>query len=235
VIVRALGNRLHLITQPDHAHLAGRIMTHCVALAARPRRDSILLAAAEHDNGWAEEDAAPTVDPATGAVVDFINAPLGVRHDVWPRAVARLAEDPWAAALVAQHAITVYDRFRSDAAWTSFFEEMEDARDVMLGAGGPGLEELTADYVFVRLADLISLTFCAGWTGEQRCAEWTVQLSGARVVVSPDAFGGATVPMAIEARVVPRRPFGSDADLREALKAAATTTLRGEVAGRQSW
>lgn len=235
MIVRTVGNHQQLVTQPEHARLAGRIMERCERLNAHPRRKHILLAIAEHDNGWAEEDATPRVDGTTGAVVDFVNAPLSVRHDVWPRAVARLAEDPWAAALVAQHALTVYERSRSDAAWTSFFEEMEGARDGMLGTSGLRLEDFAADYVFVRLADLISLTFCAGWTGEQRCAEWTVQLSGTRVVVSPDAFGGATVPMAIEARVVPRRPFESDADLRDVLSTASTTTLRGEVAGRQSW
>src|SRR5581483_8368207 len=59
MIVRRTGGRIQLITQPDHAQLAGRIMARCAALADRPRRTSILLAVAEHDNGWAEEDAAP--------------------------------------------------------------------------------------------------------------------------------------------------------------------------------
>src|SRR3712207_6208701 len=110
MIVREQADRLLLITQPDHAHLSRRVMERCVVLRDRPRRTSILLAIGEHDNGWAEPDAAPQVDPATGSVHDFVTAPLAVRHSVWPRGVARLANDPWAAALVAQHAITVYDR-----------------------------------------------------------------------------------------------------------------------------
>ena len=36
-------------------------------------------------------------------------------------AVAGLTDAPWAAALVAHHAITVYDRFRADPAWDDFF------------------------------------------------------------------------------------------------------------------
>lgn len=104
------------------------LMMHCVALVARRRRESILLATAEHDNGWAEEDAAPTVHPATGGVVDFINATTSVRQTVWPRSVARLAHDRWAAALVAQHALAVHDRFRAEAAWYLFFTEMEATR-----------------------------------------------------------------------------------------------------------
>jgi hypothetical protein len=234
VIVRPVHQSLQLITQPDHAQLARTIMEQCVDLAARPRRDAILYAIAEHDNGWTEEDAAPTVNPATGSVIDFVSAPLSVRHAVWPRGIARLAADPWAAALVAQHAITVYDRFRSEAEWQSFFAQMEAARGVMLLASGLPLDDLAADYPFVRLADLISLTFCVGWTDEQRFGDWTIQLSGTRVLVTPDAFGGATIPIQVEAAVIRNQPFRSDEELREALRDAGTTTLRGEVAGGPS-
>jgi hypothetical protein len=230
VIVRPAPDGVQLITQPDHAHLARRIMEHCVPLAARPRRDAILHAIGEHDNGWAEEDAAPTVNPKTGHVIDFVSAPLGVRHAVWPRGVARLSDDPWAAALVAQHALTVYDRFQSAAEWTSFFAEMEAARDAMLRASRMPLDDLVADYAFVRLADLISLIFCTGWTDEHRFADWTIQLSGTRVVVIPDAFGGLKIPIEIKAREIRNQSFQQDAELRDALREANTTTLRGEVA-----
>jgi hypothetical protein len=40
-----------------------------------PRRDAILLAIAEHDNGWREVDVAPIVDEATGRIHDFVSAP----------------------------------------------------------------------------------------------------------------------------------------------------------------
>src|SRR6185436_14316674 len=128
MIVRRLDTHLYLITQPDHAHLAARIMEHCVPLSHRARRAQILRAVAEHDNGWTEEDAAPTVDPAAGTIVDFVTAPLSVRHAVWPRGVKRLGDDPWVATLVAQHALTVYDRFRAGAEWQSFFVQMEATR-----------------------------------------------------------------------------------------------------------
>jgi hypothetical protein len=234
VIVRSGHDVIHLITQPGHAHLARRIMEHCVPLAARPRRDRILHAIAEHDNGWAEEDASPSVDPGTGDVVDFVSAPLSVRHGVWPRAIERLAADPWAAALVAQHAVTVYDRFRSDRDWTSFFDTMEAARDGMLRASGLPFDDLAADYQFVRLADLISLTFCVGWTDPQHFGDWTVELLGSRVAVTPDPFAGKTIPIEIDARAIRNRPFRSDAELREVFRDGNQTTLRGEVAGRRN-
>jgi hypothetical protein len=245
VIVRSAHDCIQLITQPDHARLARVIMERCTALAPRPRRDTILRAIGEHDAGWAQEDAAPTVDPQTGAVSDFVSVPLRVRQAVWPRTITQLADDPWAAALVAQHALTAYDRFRSDAAWTTFFAEIESARAAMARASGIPLAELAADYAFVRLGDLISLAFCTGSTDEQRFGGWTIQLSGSRVVVTPDVFGGQEIPIEISAREIRQQLFRSDAELRSVVSNVSRTlstsvvpgfsrivTLRGDVAGR---
>jgi hypothetical protein len=233
VIVRKTSDSLQLITQPDHARLAGAIMQHSVALAEHSRRSSILLAITEHDNGWAEPDAAPLIDPATGFPLDFTSAPIAVRQGVWPRGVARLAHDPWAAALVAQHAIAIFDRYRGDSAWTRFFTEMETMRQAMLDggpvvAGRPSMKDLVADYRFVGLGDVISLTFCNGWTDE-RFDTWTLRLSDSHLFVSPDLFGGNTIPIRIEAREIHQRTFRSDAELRDALAAAPSTRLEGVI------
>lgn len=231
MIVRTTEDRIQLITQPDHAHLAGRVMEHCVPLASRPRRDAILHAIAEHDNGWTEGDAAPSVNPATGQIFDFISAPIAVRQGVWPRGVARLAGDPWAAALVAQHAIVIYDRFHADPDWVPFFAGMERLRGEMLDASGVPLDELLIDYPFVRLADLISLSFCTGSADELRVNDWRVRLAGTRVIATPDVFGGAELPIEIGMREIRNERYNSDAALRLAVSEAGWTTLRGMVTG----
>ena len=232
MIVREAETTYQLITQPEHAQLARQIMDGCRQLHGHPRRDSILLAIGEHDNGWKEEDAAMTVDATTGALQDFIHAPLAVRHRVWPRGISRVRHDRWAAALIAQHALVAYDRFRADAAWTYFFEEITHMRDDLLAGTGASLKTLQDDYRFVRVADLISLTFCLGWTGSQAHADFTVASHDGRTVsVTPGLFAGSTLPIEIEARVIPRRPYRDDADLQRALAAADATTLRGAVVG----
>ena len=229
MIVRRTPDGLQLITQPDHAALARRIMERCAPLADRPRRELILHAIAEHDSGWAEDDASPRVDPATGDVLDFVTAPLGVRQGGWPRAVANLGDNPWAAALVAQHALTAYERYRPEPEWRSFFAELEKARAALLVESGLSLDELVDDYTFVRLGDLISLAFCTGWRDENAFAGYAVQLSGDRVAVEPDLFDGHEVAFEITARAIPRTTFESDEDLRAALAAATTVTLPGSV------
>jgi hypothetical protein len=228
MIVRTLGDSLLLITQPDHAHLAGEVMSRATALASHPRRDAILLAIREHDNGWAEPDSEPIIG-SSGDVADFISAPIAVRQGVWPRAVLRLASDPLAAALVAQHAITVYDRFRSDDAWTKFFADMEALRNNRLARTTLQLGDLIADYAFVRLGDLISLTFCTGWTTSQHYAEWTVQRHGDTVLVTPDPFGGDAVRIEIEGTEIPKRRYQSDRELQEEIAKGRKRRLSGTV------
>ena len=207
-------------------------MERDVSLMVHPRRDVILRAIAAHDNGWAESDAAPTVNPATGEVIDFVHVPVGVRQTAVPRSAALLADDPWAAALVAQHALTVYDRFRPDAEWARYFADLTTTRAELLRISGMSLADLEADYKYLRLADLISLAYCTGSTDELRFGEWIVKLTGSRVVVTPDVFGGAEIPIEIATREIPRRKFASDSELRAALSEAPTTILRGVVARR---
>jgi hypothetical protein len=235
VIVRDLGDALLLITQPDHARLSGDLMQHAVALETNPRRTSILRAIAEHDNGWAEPDAAPMIDSATGSPLDFVHAPLDVRQNVWPRGIARLAHDPWAAALVAQHAAVVYERYRGDGTWTPFFVDMETMRQTMLDVVDGSLPELLSDYGFVRLGDLLSLVFCNGWTDVQQFDTWRIHLSRAQLTVWPDILGGRTIPFAIDGKEIRQRSFRTDAELRAAVAAASVTTVRGELTGRPIW
>ena len=120
MIVRDEGSSLLLITQPDHGRLAHDIVAamRTEAVLHGSGRDTILLATREHDNGWLEVDAAPTVDPDTGRPYDFIAGPTRVKHELWPRGIARVAKmNPRAGALVAQHAITVYNYRAAEPGW----------------------------------------------------------------------------------------------------------------------
>jgi hypothetical protein len=232
MIVRRDPAALVLITQPDHARLAADIMNSCAGLAAHPRRATILLAIAEHDTGWAVEDAAPRVNAATGEVFDFIAAPFSVRQGVWPRCVDLIApRDPYAGALIAQHAITVYDRMRTHPEWMGFFDDMAVRRDALLQRVDAPLAQLVDDYAFVRLADLISLTFCTQSTDLSQFGAWRVARDGDDVVIDPDIFDGACVPVAVSARRIENRRWSSDAELQAATRDAEIAILRGMVRG----
>jgi hypothetical protein len=235
MIVRTAGDSLLLITQPDHAALARTIMERWVAgdLPLSPRRASILLAVGQHDNGWHEPDAAPIVG-ADGRIADFVSAPGDVRRGVWPRGVATLAADPWAAALVAQHAVFVYSRFESDPEWAAFFNEMRALREHHRARAGLDDGTLQRDYHFVRLGDLISLAFCNEWTDRHEHAGYSIKGDGTDFVVEPDPFDGARVGLEIWARRLPNRGYADDADAARAWAEAGEVRVTGEVAGRPS-
>ena len=135
MIVRDEGETFLLITQPDHARLAEQIVARMRTEPALESadRDVILLATREHDNGWIEVDAEPTIEPGTGRPRDFMSGPAAVKHDLWLRGIARAAKmDLRAGALVAEHALTVYGYRRGTAEWQSFFESVTALRDDLL-------------------------------------------------------------------------------------------------------
>lgn len=234
MIVRRHGESWRCITQPDHAALSGRLMRHWRAggLPDSPRRDDILRAIVEHDNGWQEVDAVPAVDAASGELLDFVHLPVAVRQGVWPRGVRRLEATPYAAALVANHAVHVFSRFRGRAEWTPFFDQMAGLRAQMLAASDATLETLLSDYVFLRLGDLLSLTFCNAWTDEQVEFGYTIRLDATRLIVTPDPFAGRELPFAITARLLPASAVTSAAAVHTAWRTADRLVLTGIAAGR---
>ena len=62
-----------------------------------------------------------------------------------------------------------------------------------------------SDYFFVRIADLMSLAFCARWSETTDGTEWrgyTVRRNGDDVLISPDPFSGVRVRLEIDAREI---------------------------------
>ncbi len=229
MIVRPGNGVLHLITQPDHAALARRLMALWPSLAKAERRRDILTAIEHHDRGWSEPDAAPTVDPATGRIHDFMRVPLQVRQGVWPVSVARLAAAPWAAALVAHHAVTVYGRYRNDPEWQEFFPSMTALRDEHVGRAGGNQKTLVRDYVYLRLGDLLSLAFCTRQAAPETLGPWTIRLEGERLHVTPNPFV-LDVSFAVEAKEIPDAPYPTDEALHAAIATGPSRALEGVVA-----
>lgn len=239
MIVRPDGDSWLLIRQPDHAALAAHVLTHWTAdgLPDRATRAVLLEATREHDCGWADEDDAPTVNVETGDPWDFIHLPAGRRQAVWSRAVDLLADRPHVAALVAHHAVTAYARYDGDPAWRDFFTTMSNARDSRVAAlaartDGVSFDSFLRDYASLRAADLISLALCHGWQDRFELDYYKGEMDGSTLTLTPDPFGGATVPWHVPARRIPRRPYATDGALRDAVAAADISWISGHLQGR---
>jgi hypothetical protein len=236
MIVRRDESGFLLITQPAHAALACEVMTRWRAdgLQRRAHLGRILAAVREHDNGWLEVDKAPLLDPDTGAPFDFVTAPTHVRQGVWGRGIERATRmyGVYEAALIAHHAITVYDRYRDDPAWRAFFGDLRAQRDALLReAGAPPMNQFLEDYAIVGVGDLISLVFCAGWDAPYDAFGYRLERSGDRVRISPDPFEGAAIALRAPGRRLPPRRYAAEAELQEAYAAAPVVWLEGEAAG----
>jgi hypothetical protein len=228
MIVVPEDSTLLLVTQPDHAHLSGELLSlwRAGGLADHPRRDDLLFAAREHDNGWREADAAPRWDAGRGRPHDFMTLPRQDRIEIWERGTCRFAaERPYAALLITRHALNLFGGRRGEEGWDTLLDFLEDFERSLLEETGVERQELEGDYPLIDLADLISLTACT-----QR--REPVERHGVRIVPAPGALGSDTeirlapFPLAgattfrVPCRRIPLRDYRGDADLGGELAAA---------------
>jgi hypothetical protein len=228
VIIRPQPGSLLFITQPDHAAAAADAVTHFDGFAANPRRADIHLAVREHDCGWQRLDDDLVFDDVSGRALDFMGVPGEVKRSVWPIAVDAVASrSAYAAALVAEHAAFVYSSNRGKPDWDPFFQMMEQRRDELLARERVPIETLRADYPFLGVADLLSLSFCHSWTHARERFGRSIRCEHGAVTMTPSLLPGAPVPLRVRARTIADRPYGSVEAVQEELARAPVEFLAG--------
>jgi hypothetical protein len=217
------GPTLLLVTQPDHAHFSGELLSlwRAGGLPEHPRRDDLLFAAREHDNGWREADAAPRWNAASGRPHDFMTLPRQERIEIWERGTCRFAaERPYAALLITRHALNLFGGRRGEEGWDPLLEFLDDFEGTLLEETGAGRDEVEADYPLIDLADLISLTACTRRSEPvERHGMRIVPASGTELGLAPFPLAGATT-FRVPCRRIPLREYRGDADFGGELAAA---------------
>jgi hypothetical protein len=220
VIVVDEGEELRIVTQPDHARFAAELLSlwRRDGLPDHPRRDQLLFAVREHDNGWREADAAPRVDPTTQRLYDFTDFPEADRREVWMRGIMRFAESrPYVALLVAEHAQRLHRHRRPG--WSELLEQITTLRHEWLHRAGLEPAQVRDDYRYLNLADALSLAYCTGTRKplEHHCL--TAVVEGDTLRLEPFPLAGATT-FQIPARRIANRPYASDFQAASALARA---------------
>jgi hypothetical protein len=216
------------MTQPDHAAAAADLVQHFEGFATNHRRAEIHLAVREHDSGWQDIDRELVFDPATGKAHDFMSMPEPRKQSVWPIAIDLVApRSAYAAALIAEHAIFVYSGNRGKPEWDTFFAAMETRRTHLLARARVSLDTLRADYPFLGIADLLSLSFCHCWETPRERFGRSVVCEGAAVTMTPSLLPVTPVPVRVRMRRLPDTPFESHDALRHALERAPSEFLTG--------
>ncbi len=224
VIVRPADGVRHLITQPDHAALAGRIMEHWASLATAERRDAD---PARHRATTTTAGASPTrrrpSTPPTGADPRLRRRPgrgASKRSGRGPGRPGRRAVGRGAGRPPRRRRSTTASA--ATPAWDAFFAGDGPRRATRLlaadrrrdGGAGPRLRLRAARRSGVAgvLQRLDATRRCSG-RGRSGCStRGTCSSSPTRSCYD--------VPFEVEARVLPRAPFASDEALQAAWRAA---------------
>ncbi len=256
MIRRALDGHWLCISQPEHARLAGAMAEAWGRPPFLPPvpRTEVLRAVAEHDNGWAEWEAAPGLDPAAGGPFHFIEMPVADHLAIWRRGVQRMLErNPYAGLLVSMHGAALM-RFRLDpaartpesargAVRTLLVEQerLQTARRKGLGLR-PRYREavasarLTANFRILQFLDALSLLLCCGARERQTFTAVPLGEGQRRTEIefTPDAEGATLTPypftadparLAATGRLLPSTPLSDLAALHAAWGEAPERSL----------
>jgi len=101
-----------LFRQTDHALLSGAFARAWgnSLFPALERRDELLIAAARHDDGWADWELAPTLRP-DGEPVDFIRIPVSEHVPLYRRGIDLVeSEDAYGGLIASLHGERLYTR-----------------------------------------------------------------------------------------------------------------------------
>lgn len=222
MIVVEDGSSLLLVTQPDHARFAAELLAlwRADGLPEHPRRERLLRAVREHDNGWQEADSAPRVDPASGRPHDFLSFPLAPRLEVWERGTERfLADEPYVALLVAHHALALHPPERQEPGWVELLDRLEESREDLEERAAVTADQVAQDYRFLELADALSLAVCNRWSQPVERPGICGVFEADHLRLDPFPLAGAT-SFEIPVRHIPDRRYAGDADLGGELASA---------------
>jgi hypothetical protein len=91
-----------LVSQVEHARVSGELARHWVIEGCAKEAQ---IAIAHHDDGWAEWEARPRIDPVEARPYSFLNEmPRSETREIWDRSIAAARQiGPLAGWMVAEH------------------------------------------------------------------------------------------------------------------------------------
>ncbi|MCS7032491.1 MAG: DUF3891 family protein [Phycisphaerae bacterium] len=107
MIRREVNNQWWLVSQDDHARLAGDLAAELGGIVQQLDHN-VIQAVALHDCGWIEADAAPMLDP-DGRPMDVFQTPLPRGMQIWRESSRRALQEagPRAGLLVSIHSLAL--------------------------------------------------------------------------------------------------------------------------------
>lgn len=159
MVVRGDGSEAVCIPQTSHAWISGQL-ARAWRDVGDPRED-VILAALQHDIGWAEWDLDPEIDPGTGLPRSFMRMPTASRMEIWRPAARRVqGQSLYAALLVSLHGTTLHAGLEGAGEFLAEQRALQDGWIAELGADRDAVERHRA---LIMLWDKLSLALCLRW------------------------------------------------------------------------
>lgn len=184
MILMERNNSIRAITQPTHAWVSGELARQWgnKFFSSFHPHSEVLLAAFQHDCGWADWELDPEFNRKTGLPYNFLNMPFTSHLEIWKRSTRQMSvQNSYAALLILRHSLFLFDLhdFESEP------EEYREAADSFL-ISEKMLEQkllnrlryqyerteystgnLAVNQAFIRTWDYLSLYACMGKQDEE--------------------------------------------------------------------
>jgi hypothetical protein len=247
------------IGQPSHAWLSGQLARawgNDTFGQVEPFAE-VVLAAEQHDVGWAGRDLEPIWNPETGRPRSFVEMPLDVHLRLWregPRSL--LSQSRYAALLVSMHGWRLYERrdltksppAEADAIRTFLAGEQAFQRELIgllqadvATAAAARDDVLDRNSLLIWTWDYLSLALCLGWASATAKGAPTVDghvdmevlpsPARRRVLIDPWPFQAPSLTVHCEGRRLAPE-FGDEQEMRAAFTSAPWETLQLRLAPR---
>lgn len=223
-----------LIDQVEHARLSGALAEHWGAHNFWPvePRDTVLAAIYRHDDGWADYDRLPELDPHGGHPLSFTELDVAPAQAIWARSIQKVADlGPLAQYMVAGHFVALRrDGDRADTLEGARFVREFEARCHQwlrqwheIDPQGNTTSRARRAIGQLQLFDALSLWFCCA---QRHTPSSFVTPEGAelelsprdahRVEVAPWPFVVDRVDIQANGRQIPARFYADQASLAAA-------------------
>ncbi|MBX3001067.1 MAG: DUF3891 family protein [Caldilineaceae bacterium] len=252
MIVREMGGgRLLCIPQPTHALMAAQFCRHWgnADFAAPQPYTPVMMAIAQHDNGWYEWELAPRLR-ADGFPMDFMTHTDQVEKTaLWQRGINRVwAQHPYAALLVGRHASILYEQFLAQSAYDGKNERvvrafLADQRQMLerarrlLGGDRDLLAAMQQETIeintrLLQFGDHASLQVSVPWSAQTTLPHCPLDYSGATVEIrivyndcaitfDPWPYGVDQFEVTLEGYLIDGERFADEAGYHRALSEAS--------------
>lgn len=245
-----------LIPQPAHAWLSGQLAQHWgnSGVASRPEPyQSVVIGTTMHDVGWLEKDGSPILN-ADNQPLHFIEPELDSVEGMYGRCVSNTMQvDPYAGVLVNRHIQTIYHSRATHK--RDKMERLQPLLDALKNQELHTIQQmqthpvyqdyidephLNHNYRILRTCDLLSLFVCGAFPArtipdvpfhyDEAFGELTCELLDEHTLkVTPAIFNQSEITVYLQAKIIPKQYFESQADYNEVFEKADSITLRKTI------